>query len=53
MKKRHSQRLGQRNSLGRIPKPGDSFSFDGLSFTVLPADNSRRVAEVRNKKPSR
>lgn len=35
--------------LGRIPKPGDSFSFDGLSFTVLSVD-SRRVAEVEIKK---
>ena len=35
--------------LGRIPKPGDSFNFDGLSFTVLSVD-SRRVAEVEIKK---
>lgn len=35
--------------LGRIPKPGDSFSFDGLSFTVLSVD-SRRVTEVEIKR---
>lgn len=35
--------------LGRIPRPGDSFSFDGLSFTVLSVD-SRRVAEVEIKR---
>lgn len=35
--------------LGRIPKPGDSFNFGGLSFTVLKVD-SRRVTEVEIKK---
>ena len=35
--------------LGRIPKPGDSFCFDGLRFTVVSVD-SRRVTEVDVKK---
>ena len=35
--------------LGRIPKPGDNFIFDGLRFTVLSVD-SRRVTEAEIKK---
>ena len=35
--------------LGRIPKPGDSFNYGGLCFTVISVD-SRRVTEVEVKK---